>query len=123
MPLSLPATLSVELKGLEFFAFHGVFDQEREVGNRFVVDLTVNLAVTDGMRSDSLDGTVSYCDLFNIVKEEMVKPSKLLEHVALRIASRIKSSFQPVRSGHVRIAKCRPPIAGFNGEAAVALDF
>lgn len=123
MPLNLSGKLSIELKGLEFFAFHGAFDQERKVGNRFIVDLTVNVAVTDGMCSDSLDGTVSYCDLFDIVREEMAKPSKLLEHVALRIAGRIKSSLGAVESGNVRIAKCRPPIAGFNGEAAVVLDF
>ncbi|MCH5225780.1 MAG: dihydroneopterin aldolase [Muribaculaceae bacterium] len=112
------------LDKLRFYAFHGVFEEERRVGNEFIVNLSVKVACGQEVRADSLEATVSYAELFEIVKEEINKPRNLLEKVALEIADRIREKFcEQIISGRIEIRKVHPPIPGMLGEAGVALNF
>ena len=77
------------LRNVRFHAYHGVLEQEQTVGNDYLVNLTVTYDFSTAMETDELSGTISYADLFELVKEEMAVPSKLLEHVAGRIGKRI----------------------------------
>ena len=106
-----------------FYAYHGVEVFEREVGTEFKVSLSVKVPYIAEMEGDDLSFTVSYADLYQIVDEEMQKPRKLLETVALSIIRRIREKFSDVRSGFVTIEKVRPPIAGMLGRAFVTLNF
>ncbi len=76
---------AIELKGMTFFAYHGAMEQERKVGNSFVVDLHLFLDLTPAATSDNLEDTVNYASVYELVKEEMAIPSNLLEHAAGRI--------------------------------------
>lgn len=112
------------------FAHHGVMSQERSIGNEFSVSLQVNYPLTypagDASLAeypDELAGTISYADLYTIVKEEMDKPRNLLETVAAAIASRITAQYSQIDSGNISITKLTPPIAGFTGSATVTLEF
>ena len=102
----------VALEGLEFHAFHGVYPHERISGNYFTVDIAVEADFTKGATYDELDGTVNYETLFQIVKEEMEKPSKLLEFVAEKIISKIFSDLPSVTAIELSISKQNPPIGG-----------
>ncbi len=106
-----------------FHAFHGVLEQERKVGNEFSVSLSVEVPDTVGMKEDCLEGTVSYADLYEIIADEMKKPRKLLEAVAVAIVNRIISEFKTVSSGSVTITKIHPPITGMSGQAGVTYNF
>ena len=116
-------TFEISLESLRFFARHGVLDFEREAGNEFIVDLSVKVRVEEAVRDDELNATVSYAELFEIIKEEMEKPRRLLEKVALEIAFKIKSSFPAVESGKIEIKKVRPPVASMIGSASVSFEF
>ena len=120
--MSIPS-ISIALEGVVLHAFHGVFEQETAVGNDFRIDIEVEVPVTDGMRADSLDGTLSYADLYEVCVAEFATPSRLLEHVALRIADALRSRYPQILSGHLCISKLHPPIPRFDGSASVALAF
>ena len=111
------------LKDLRFYAYHGVFEEERKTGNEFKVDLSVFTPYDDNIRSDDLSKTVSYANLFNIIKEEMSIPRNLLEKVAIEIALKIKRDFPVIQRGRINIEKIHPPIPGMIGSAAIALNF
>lgn len=122
MPVT-SSMMTISLEDVMFHAFHGVFSQETSVGNEFSLSLSVHTPVTSQMEDDNLDGTVSYADLYEICRDEMNKTSKLIEHVAIRIAREIKKNFPQVHSGMIRISKLHPPIAGFDGAASVEIRF
>ncbi|MDQ2656609.1 MAG: dihydroneopterin aldolase [Bacteroidota bacterium] len=102
----------ISLEGLEFHAFHGVYPHERESGNWFEVDISVDTNILEGAIRDELDKTVNYELLYQFVKEEMQKPSKLLETVAEQIVERVLRDLPEVQQVELKIAKINPPIGG-----------
>jgi 7,8-dihydroneopterin aldolase/epimerase/oxygenase len=111
----------VALEGLEFHAYHGVYPHERESGNWFEVDIAVETDFTEGALNDELSGTVNYETLFRIIKEEMEKPSKLLETVAEQIVLSILNQLSRVVKVELRIAKLNPPIGGKCRRASISI--
>ena len=79
----------IVLKNIRFYARHGVLAQERETGGEFNVSIRVKYPLEKSMISDNIDDTLNYAKLFEIIKNEMQKPSFLLEHVAGRIGQSI----------------------------------
>ena len=112
----------VALEGLEFHAFHGVYPHERESGNFFEVDISVETAFSQAAAADELDGTVNYEVLFKIVKDEMEKPSKLLETVAENVVTDVLNQFPAALAVEFRISKLNPPIGGKCRMASVSLS-
>ena len=111
----------VALEGLEFHAFHGVYPHERESGNWFEVDIAVETDFSEAAQSDELAGTVNYETLFRMVKEEMEKPSRLLETVAEKIVDDVLQALPAVKSVELKISKLNPPIGGKCKKATVSL--
>lgn len=103
-------TSFIFLKEVRFHAFHGVMPQEKAVGADFLVSLRVGFNIRKAMRSDDVSDTVSYADLYDIVKREMMQPSALLEHVAGRIVEGIKREFSALTSVDLSITKINPPM-------------
>lgn len=107
------------LEGLEFHAYHGVYPHERDSGNWFEVDIAVETDFSAGARHDELSGTVNYETLFRLVKEEMEKPSKLLETVAENIVNSVLKDLPKVVNVDLKISKLNPPIGGKCRKAAI----
>ena len=84
------------LRNVRFHAYHGVLEQERSVGNDYVVNIVA-------------DCDLSYADIYTLLKEEMAVPSKLLEHVAGRIGERLFAEFPAIQSLDISIMKVNPP--------------
>lgn len=100
----------IRMEGMKFYAFHGVMPQENVVGSYFYIDLKLKTDFTRAAETDELEGTVSYADIYTIVKEEMETPSKLLEHVCQRIAQRIFTDFPTIEAIDIRLNKENPPM-------------
>lgn len=109
------------LEGLEFHAYHGVYPHERDSGNWFEVDISVDTDFSEAARTDELSGTVNYETLFRIIKEEMEKPSRLLETVAENIVKNIFRDLARVESLSLKISKLNPPIGGKCKKASISL--
>jgi 7,8-dihydroneopterin aldolase/epimerase/oxygenase len=104
--------VKIELIGLEFFAYHGVYAEEQKSGNNFIVNLTVEGEFENAVKHDSLEGTIDYEMLYAVVKDEMQIRSKLLEHVAGRILNRIVKGHPEIKEISIAIDKLNPPIDG-----------
>ena len=115
-------TGKIALEGLEFHAYHGVYPHERDSGNWFEVDVSVEADFTEGAANDELSGTVNYETLFRIVKEEMEKPSRLLETVAENIVNNVLEHLPKVGSVSLKIAKLNPPIGGKCRKASISIS-
>ena len=103
---------SIKLNDMQFYAFHGVMAQETKVGNNYVVNICMTADLLRACESDNVDDTISYAVVYNLVKTEMEQPSKLLEHVAMRIYKSIIKEFPQITAMEVRLAKNNPPISG-----------
>ena len=87
-------TFTIELEKMRFYARHGVFPQERAVGNWFEVSVSLTYeADADMAPDDNLAGTINYARVAEIVTHEMAIPSQLLETVALRIRRPLLDAF------------------------------
>lgn len=105
----------ITIDNLKVYARHGVLEQERVVGNRFTVSISVE--VPDGAgHDDDLSTTVNYADLCTTVHQVMATPSQLIEHVAHRLVNAIRDNYPLVSGGSVTVTKPRPPIAGFDAD-------
>lgn len=109
------------LKDLRFYAYHGVGAQETQVGNEFVLDLRLRMDWTCAIRSDDVNDTLSYAEVYEAVKDEMARPSRLLEHVAGRIARRLFQDFSSLEEIELRLVKRNPPMGADIEGAGVEL--
>ncbi len=110
---------AVHLHQLSFFAFHGLYEEEKLTGNEFEVNVSVffERKGTD----NHLSNTVDYVHLFSIIKEEMNYPRQLLEEVADTIILKIKNAYPFVTSVNIEIWKMNPPMIQFQGKVGVSL--
>ena len=109
----------IYLRNVRFHAFHGVLPQERIVGNDYLVNLVLDYDFSSAMQTDDLQGTLNYAEVYQKVREEMAVPSKLLEHVAGRIAHRLFSDFPEIQNLQLSITKVNPPMGADSDGAGV----
>lgn len=99
------------LEGMVFFGRHGRLPAERELGQRFAVDVELEADLGLAGRSDRLEDTVDYVRAYETVREVVEgEPCQLLEAVAERVAGRLLS-LKGVQRARVRVRK-RPPVPG-----------
>lgn len=114
----------IEIDGLRIRGRHGVFDQERRVGNDF--EVSVSLVYPPALRaveSDNVEDTLSYARVIEIVRQVMAEPSDLLEHVAGRIYKAVIGEFPAVTSGRITVSKPAPPVSAELTAARFTLEF
>lgn len=100
----------IHINGIRQHAFHGVLPQERITGNDYIVDIKIEYDISKAMETDNVADTLNYACVYNTIKEEMLKSSKLIEHVAGRIANRLIAEHADISSIVLRITKCNPPM-------------
>ena len=98
------------IQELLIHAHHGVMEQERTVGADFSLDLEVCFDFRKAMETDNLSETISYADIYEIVKKEMAIPSQLLEHAGGRIVKTLRQTFPDIKSIKLRLMKVNPPL-------------
>ncbi len=91
------------------------------MGGEFLVSLRVGYPFAAAMESDDVADTLNYAELFQLVKQQMDIPSKLLEHVAGRIVETIQSQYPKVTSIDLKITKKNPPMGADCQGAGVEL--
>ena len=114
--------MKITLHEMRFYAYHGVFAQEQRVGNHFIVELTFWADIAVSLHRDELEETISYADVYEVIKAEMAIPSRLLEHVVGRISERLFATFPRMQRIALTLSKCNPPFPGEVHSAAVTLE-
>src|SRR5436190_482741 len=103
----------IKLEGIVFYGYHGVDPAEKQLGQRFTVDVALQRNLRRPGRSDDLHDTVNYGQVYRIAKQVMEGPSKnLIEALAEEIAWRIAESCAGVETIRVRVRKPEVPIKG-----------
>jgi dihydroneopterin aldolase len=107
---------------MKFYGYHGVFPEETKLGQRFMIDLTVELDLSKAGKSDDLSQSVNYADLYNTCKKVVEgETHKLVETVAERVAEEILASFGLIERCTVKAIKPDPPIPGHYDSVAVEI--
>ena len=102
----------IKVENIRVFAHHGCLKEETKIGSDYRVDLKVHANLQTSAQSDTLIDTVDYVLLNHIVRDEMGKPSHLLETVGKRILDRIFKEAELVKKATVWVSKLNPPIGG-----------
>ncbi|WP_080796947.1 dihydroneopterin aldolase [Corynebacterium pacaense] len=110
----------IELRGLECFGHHGVFDFEKEQGQPFIVDITCWLDFSAAGASDDLSDTVDYGALAVMAADIVEGPSRdLIETVAGEVAEALMEGFAVLHAVEVSIHKPKAPIPRTFADVAV----
>lgn len=101
------------IEEMEFYAFHGHYQEEQIVGNRFLVDLELETDLEAAAASDRLEDAVNYQMAYQLIKNEMRrKKSNLLENIGKRILDALFTEMNGIRKATIRVRKMHPPMGG-----------
>ena len=112
----------IQIENMEFYSFHGHYKEERIVGNKFIVDLTIETEMKVPMESDNLADAINYQRVYEIVKQQMEMKSHLLEHIAGRILDAIYDEMGGIIKATVKVSKMNPPMGGKIGSVSVVIS-
>jgi dihydroneopterin aldolase len=104
-------SVTIEVSGLSLYTHHGVSEAEREVGQRLVIDLRLDVGETDATVTDSIADTVDYaevCQLVALIAQQ--RSHKTLERLCSTIANRLLADYE-LEGVWVKATKPEPPIA------------
>jgi dihydroneopterin aldolase len=108
----------IGLEGMEFYAYHGVYEEERKIGGKYIVDVLVYTNAKEAELHDDLNGTVNYEQIYKAVEQNMLQPVKLIERLARKIMDDIRLFIVKEDTIRIKIRKLNPPL-GAKVEASV----
>ena len=103
-------SVTIEITGLSLYTHHGVSEAEREVGQRLVLDLRLDVGETDATATDALEDTIDYaevCQLVALIAQQ--RSHKTLERLCSTIADRLLADYE-LEGVWVKVTKPEPPI-------------
>lgn len=112
----------ISIEKMEFYAYHGCFEEEQKIGTWFNVDLSLEVDTSKAEKSDNIEDTVNYQSVYQVVKEQMMIPSHLLENVARRILDAVGKNFPAVSYAWVKVKKMNPPLGGVMDSVSVEIE-
>jgi dihydroneopterin aldolase len=112
----------IDLTGIAGWGYHGVFEHERQEGQRFVVDVSIGLDLSDAAKQDDLAQTVDYGDLAQGVHEVLAnEPDHLIESVARRVVD-LCLTYEPVQWAQATVHKPMAPISVEFTDVSVTIE-
>ena len=112
----------INVNGIKLYAYHGCLEEEAVIGANYIVDVRIETDFSEAQRTDELSKTVDYVVVYNIVKSEMSIRSKLIEHVAGRIADALIQQLSEIEKAEVTVTKLNPPMNGDVREVSVTIS-
>ncbi|WP_288447483.1 dihydroneopterin aldolase [uncultured Chryseobacterium sp.] len=112
----------IYLEEVKIYAYHGVLPEENIIGTYYIINTELHTDLWKAATSDDLNDTISYADINDILHQEMKIKSKLLEHAAGRIITKIHDRFPQVAYIKLKITKTAPPMQGEMKGASVELE-
>ena len=114
-------TMRISLNKLLFVGYHGLYLEEKKLGNNYSVEIDIDFTPKQGV-IDQLDQTIDYVHVYAIVKKWMEIPTPLLETLVGKIADDILSSQTLANKVFVKITKIHLPISSFEGNVSVKIE-
>lgn len=113
---------TIFVNDIQLHAYHGVMPQEQLTGNNYLVSVSAQYPIDKAITTDDVQHTLNYAMVYDIVKEEMGISSKLVEHVAGRIAQHLMKQFADISAVQVRVTKLNPPMGAQCAGAGVEVE-
>jgi dihydroneopterin aldolase len=102
------------LSRMAFYGYHGVFPEENKLGQQFFVDVELSLSLIEAGRSDELEHTINYAEVYYTVQGVVEgKSFRLIEALAEKIASTLLQTYTCINEIKVRVTKPHPPFKIF----------
>lgn len=111
----------IHLKDIRFKGYYGVLPQEKVVGNDYIINLSIAIDLSKAIESDNLNDTISYAEVFDIVKKTTQVKCDLIEKVAGNIAKELFKAFENINELKISITKQNPPMGADCSGASVEL--
>jgi len=113
---------TIQLEGIEFYSYHGCYKEERIVGSKFIVDVTIDTDCNKASETDNINDALNYQLVFEIIKKEMSVKSHLLENIAKRIIDSIYNNFTHIDKVSIKVSKINPPVSGKMDRVSVIMS-
>ena len=110
------------LENMEFHAFHGCMEHEKNIGNTFLVTVKINIDTNQAGASDSLEDTLNYQLIYDVIRTEMEIRSNLIEHLARRIVDAVMDQFEQIKSVKLKLTKLNPPLGAKVESVSIKLE-
>jgi len=114
--------MQIAIENIQLYAYHGCLEEEALIGQNYRVDVYITTDYSEAAKTDDLNKTVDYTQVYNIVKREMAVRSKLIEHVARRICEALIAEISRIDKCLVKVTKYNPPVNGMVGSASVTWE-
>lgn len=113
---------AIHLEDLAFFAYHGLYDEEAKLGQRFHVDLTCWLDLQKVCETDEYADTVCYASLLKTVETAVTETRfKMIERLAAQVIEAVFESDVRIQRVRIRIHKPSAPLPVPTGKVSVEL--
>ncbi|MFT4094422.1 MAG: dihydroneopterin aldolase [Niabella sp.] len=113
--------ITLHLEKLKFFAYHGIYEEEKKLGNEFELNISVSFLSTKPV-VEHIDETINYADVYALVKTEMLQPRELLETFLSQLAKKIKEAYPAIVKLKMSLYKLQMPITGFEGRIGIEIE-
>lgn len=111
------------MKNMAFYSYHGVFKEEKKLGQKFFIDATLYLNLKQAGISDNLNHSVNYGQVYEIIKDIVEKENfDLLEALAEKVCHTIILDFNMIQRIQLEIRKPEAPVSGIFDYFAVSID-
>ncbi|PAV28586.1 dihydroneopterin aldolase [Virgibacillus profundi] len=112
----------ISLNNMQFYGFHGLLPEENKLGQRFNVDVELFVDLQKPGKTDDMNDSVHYGQVYEVVQEIVEgKAKNLIEAVAESIAASLLTSFELLNGCTVKVIKPDPPIPGHYQSVAVEI--
>ena len=108
----------VQLEDLRFFSFHGLYPEERILGNSYRLSVSVSKHISHEIMDD-ISKTMDYGLIYEICAQVMADPVDLLETVCQRIGQEVRVKFPDFQSIEISLCKEHPPVGMAGGRSKV----
>ena len=112
---------TIRLDGIYLRAFHGCYDLEQQVGNRFRVDVVIRTPLGDLPKTDDVTQAVNYLTVYEIGERTMQRTQRTVEAAAANIIEAIRAEFPQIVETECTVAKIAPPLGGKIDKVSVTL--
>ena len=113
--------MTIQLNDVQFYGYHGLYKEEQELGNTFIVNLSINF-IPLVSKITAINETIDYVQVYELVKTRMQTPTPLLETIAEDIATSIFEQFLIAQKVDIQITKTKVYIPTLNGNISVSLS-
>lgn len=103
----------IRIKNATFYGYHGVSNEEQNVGGKFEADIDIYTDFSEAAEGDDLSKTVDYYQIYSFLNQYAVKQKYyLIEALAVEIADELLKKFSRIIKVAVRVRKNNPPLGG-----------